>query len=137
MTAKRIVAGCLAALCIVGYLTIRAQSAGRLDLTIQQGATFSLQLTFADGNGDPIDLTGYAGAAEVRTSYDAATPVATLSVAVTDPTNGVMTLSLTAAQTAALTAPSGGVWDLLLTTPTGDKFRVLEGNVRITAAVTR
>ena len=34
-------------------------SAGKYDFTIEQGATFSLQVTWKDSTGTPINLTGY------------------------------------------------------------------------------
>ena len=108
-------------------------------LTIEQGNTWSARLTFKDGNGAAIDLTSYIFAAQVRPAYSSAAVTATLTCTVTDAANGVMTISLTAIQTAALPAPFTGQWDLWMnqTGPPATALRVMAGNVTIIPRVTR
>jgi len=72
----------------------------------------------------------------MRKSYYA-TSNTTISAVVTGNANGEITLSMTAANTAALT-PGRSVFDLLITAPTsGIKTRVVEGIIVISPGVTR
>ena len=54
-------------------------AAGIYNLSIEQGATFDLEIRYKDANGDPVDLTGYSGRLQIRQSTDSATPYITLS----------------------------------------------------------
>jgi hypothetical protein len=44
-------------------------SAGKYSFTIEQGATLDFEIQYRDGNGNPINLTGYTGKMEIRSSY--------------------------------------------------------------------
>ena len=44
-------------------------AAGRYLFTIEQGTTLDFELQYKDSNGDPIDLTGYEGAMQIRSTY--------------------------------------------------------------------
>jgi hypothetical protein len=109
-----------------------------VNLTIEQGSTWSVSLTFTDGNKQPIDLTLYTFTAQIRPSYSSTTVTATFTCTVTDPTHGVATLSLTSDQTAALPAPFTGQWDLWMsTTSPATALRIMAGNVTVVPRVTR
>ena len=41
-------------------------TAGIYNATIDQGATWSVTVTYTDSNGAPINLTGYTAAMQVR-----------------------------------------------------------------------
>lgn len=71
----------------------------------------------------------------MRKSYYATSNTAFTST-VTGTANGEITLSMTAANTANLT-PGRQVFDLLITSPTGVKTRVIEGIVMISPGVTK
>lgn len=91
-------------------------------------------------NGVLVDVTGYTADMQVRTDVDSATVVVELSTAngriVTGGTNGTFTLTLTAAQTAALTAGSY-VYDLEVTSTTGVVSKILRGSFTVDPEVTR
>ena len=92
-------------------------------------------------NSLPLNLTGYAGKAEVRlTKADTGTPLATFTVAISAPETGRVVISLTKTQVNAITIPAGkqAFWDLMLTTPAPDsKSRnYVEGSVYIKDTVT-
>jgi nitrogen fixation protein FixH len=107
-------------------------------LTIEQGSTWSASLTFTDGNNQPIDLTPYIFKAQIRPAYSSTTVTATFTCTVTDAIHGVMTLSLTSDQTAALPAPFTGQWDLWMSTASpATALRVMAGNVTVVPRVTR
>ena len=113
------------------------QSAGKLDLEVAQGATFSLTLTIQDSTGTAINLTSYTGAAQIRRNYGDSSAVVAFTVTFTDRTNGIVTISLTSTQTAALTANQKCVWDMTLTDGSSTVSRILQGNVTISPRVTR
>jgi hypothetical protein len=111
------------------------------DTEIEQGATFQLSLTWRDENSNLVNLTGYTARMQVRAVITDTTPLLDLTT-----TNGAIVLggalgtiavTASAAQTAALTAPSKGVYDLELVSPSGFVTRLLKGHVKITPEVTR
>lgn len=108
--------------------------ATKANLYIDQGATFSTTVTLTDSNGDPINLTGYTGAAQMRKSYTSST-----SYAFTVTLGGVygtITLGLTASATANI---SGGryLYDVELTDTSNIVSRVFEGIVTVNPNITR
>ena len=70
------------------------------NITIDQGATFSETLTVTTDGSTAKNLTGYTTTSQFRKSYDSTT-YTSFTTAQVDAT-GVITLSLTATQTAAL-----------------------------------
>lgn len=123
-------------------------SAGKLDLNIEQGATFEKTFTIKDSLAAAIDLTGWTFAGKIRHRYDSPATVATFTTAVLNQvTNkGQFTISLTAAQTSAIPVdPSDSInrdlteylYDIEATKPDTKKDRVLEGKVKVSPEVTR
>lgn len=112
----------------------------RYDLTIQQGATFSIVATWADSNGSAVNLTGYTAAMTLRSAYNATGTVLYLATGgsgiTLGGTAGTITITAAATATAALTAPSTGVYDLELTTG-ATVYRLLEGGFTITPEATK
>lgn len=110
------------------------------DLTIEQGATFSLVVEWQDPAGDPIDLTGYSAAMQIRRTYGAPVLVSIASAGgagiAIDAALGKLTLTIAATTTAALAAPSQGVYDLEVASG-GTVYRLLEGKVFVTPEATR
>jgi len=109
--------------------------AAKADIRIDAGATYQMALTCLDTNGAALDLTGYAGAAQVRGQYADPSPAAVFAVTVDGP-NGIVNLTLSAAQTTAL-AIAQGVWDCKVTGPSGVVTRVCEGKVTVSPEVTQ
>ncbi len=111
------------------------------DLTLYRGDSFDLpvrlrQKLINGSLGDPVDLTGCTVDAEIRSTEDEAGVVATFGCDLdADPTTGIVTLSLTKVETAALTG--GGVWDMQITFPDGKTQTYLAGKVYLTKDVTR
>lgn len=110
------------------------------DLTIAQGATYSQVINWKTGSPAAfVNTAGYTARMQLRTSYSAAS--VTLELTTTNSrislTNaGVITLSLTATETAALTA-GRYVFDLELVSSGGQVTRLLEGICTVTPEVTR
>jgi hypothetical protein len=104
------------------------------NLYIDQGTTYSLTITVSDQNGDVKDLTDYTVRGQLRKSYysNAST---NFTASATSPTDGEITISLTATQTSALKA-GRYVYDIEIESDE-ETLRVLEGIVVINPEVTR
>lgn len=106
------------------------------NLTIDQGASFSSDVTVKDANGNAFNLTGYTAAAKMAKGYQSTKTRTSFTTTITTPTSGVVTLSLTPAQTTALDAERY-VYDLEITlTATGAVTRVIEGIITVRPQVT-
>jgi len=109
------------------------------DLTIEQGATFSLVITYKD-NGVAVNLTGYTARMQVRATLESASTLVELTTAnsriALGGTAGTITLTISATDTAALTA-GRGVYDLELVSGSGIVTRLLQGVATISRNVTR
>jgi hypothetical protein len=103
-------------------------------IVIDQGADYSTSIDVTDNNGDPVDLTGYSGAAQMRKHYTS-TNAHAFSVSIANAA-GVVTLSMNAAVTGNIT-PGRYVYDCELTDGTGTVSRLVEGIVTVTPQVTR
>lgn len=104
-------------------------------LTIRAGDTETVTVSLEDSSGAPINITGRTYAAQVRATADASTPLATFTCSIVNAATGTFACTLSATQTAALTA-GGGVWDCQETN--GDTVTtLLAGSVRIDRDVTR
>jgi hypothetical protein len=103
----------------------------KANITIDQGADYSTTLDVTDDAGEPTDLTGYTGAAQMRKHYSSANSHAfTVAIA-----NGSVTLSMNSATTANITA-GRYVYDCEITNG-GVVSRLVEGIVTISPQVTR
>lgn len=107
--------------------------ATKVNLVIDQGATFSTSINLNDSTGNPIDLSTYTGSSQLRRHYTSSNSV-TFSVNLNS--NGVVTLGLTSSQTANLVA-GRYVYDVELTSSANVVSRIVEGIVTVTPNVTR
>ena len=100
---------------------------------IDQGTTYSLELNLTNDDTTANYLTAYTVTSQLRKSYESttATDFTTAKVNAT----GKITISLTAAQTAALKA-GRYVYDIEIASAS-ETLRVLEGLVTVTPNVTR
>lgn len=105
------------------------------EIIIEQGATFSTTLNVEDSIGTAINLYAYTANSQMRKSYYSSTAY-TITSNVTGTANGEITLSMTAANTAALTA-GRYVYDVKITSPSNVVTRVIEGIVTVLPSVTR
>jgi hypothetical protein len=102
------------------------------NLTIDQGTTFSSDVTVKDANGNPFDLTGYTALARMAKGYSSTRTrtVITCTVAA-DATSGVITMALSADETAQL-EDGRYVYDLeILQTSSSTITRVIEGVITV------
>jgi hypothetical protein len=107
------------------------------NIVINAGANFSQSFTLesADYNS-ALDLTNYSISSQLR-KWSGSTSYISFSTSILDPpTSGKILIYLTPAQTANL-KPGRYVYDILITSPTGLKSRVIEGMALVREGVTR
>ncbi len=118
--------------------------AGRYDITIEQGATFSLPLSLKNSDNTAFNLTGYTGRGQIRKYHRSTTIVASFTVTISvTPTDGTLTVTMTAAETAALACgetiiedKSKYVYDIEIVAGAVVK-RILDGYAYVSPEVTR
>ena len=110
-------------------------AAGYQDLFLEQGTTFSTQLTLNDVYGNPYNLSGYKIASQARRSYYSANATITFSTSVSNANTGTITLNLDAANSANI--PTGTLlYDVIIKDTSNNITRVLEGIVNVLPQVT-
>lgn len=107
-----------------------------VELTIDQGATFTKARTLRNEDQTPKNLAGYTFLSQIRKSFYSTNPTANIAVTVTDAANGKIELSMDAANTAIIKA-GRYVYDLKMTTNEGVTIREMEGVVTITPQVSK
>lgn len=112
----------------------------KVNLSINQGATFRHKFTWQDGKKRPVDLTGYTARLQARETIESPTVIVNLTSEnggiVLGGTAGTVSLYLSAAATAAITAKKL-VYDLELVAPNGDVTRLVGGAIAVSPEVTR
>ena len=111
-------------------------AAGTYNFTLEQGSTFSRQITVQE-NGTALNLTGYTARMQMRSTHDSSTIALTYTSTIASPaSNGIVNLSATASQSAAI-EEGIYVYDLEIESGTGVVTRLMEGKVTVTPEVTR
>lgn len=103
-------------------------------LQIDQGSTFDAQIDLQSHLGMMFDLSNIQMDASMKKSYQSlvAYPFTT---SVVDSANGSFIISMHYSETAQLEA-GRYVYDIVFTTPTDERFRVIEGIVQVNPGVT-
>lgn len=107
------------------------------NLAIEQGSTYTLNVTVTG-----VNLSGYTARMQGRASHAATSTVFSLTsspamgIVITSGANSVITVTLTATQTAALSAWSCGVYDLEYESPTGAVTKALVGIFNVSGEAT-
>jgi hypothetical protein len=130
-------------------------AAGRYSFVIEQGATTNFEIQYKDSNNSPINLTGYSGRLQIRSTYaqNSGERYLTLSSSLnsdgtglkfsgssgtTPPTSGSIGIYIAACTSSALTF-NEALYDLELYSGSGDcsyTVRLLEGRVQLSKQVT-
>jgi len=109
-------------------------------IEMKRGDTLQFDALWAQGNGDPVDLTGYTAKMQVRPQTENGAPVLDLSTGGSGITlggaSGTILVTAPAATTRAI-APGEYVYDLELTSPTGVVTTIVAGTFTLFADVTR
>lgn len=114
--------------------------AGIYHIDCEQGSTLKREFTLKQG-GELMDLTGYTARMKIKTDID--DTVAQLEVDTTsgelaidnDPTTGEITLTLSAAQTDAITTDC--VYDIEIESSGGEVTKILKGKFKLYETVTK
>jgi hypothetical protein len=102
---------------------------------IDQGASYELEATWTDANGDVIDISGYTVAFAIKRTFADADDIIRFTEADEEVTingpEGTITILISPADTGGM--PAGRwPWDLLITDPaTGRANRVFDGHVTV------
>lgn len=106
------------------------------DLQIVAGDSFTESISLQEADGTAIDLTGYSANAQVR-QWPSGRLLASFTIAIDDPSSGVVAYGLDATQTRALgLAASELVWDLEVVASESNHHTVIGGKVRMLPDVT-
>lgn len=105
--------------------------ADKYNLSIDAGATYQLVVAWKDGNGDPVNLTGYSARMKLKDTYGGTTLVSlTDSDGITlGGSAGTLAIVIADTLTATLagTSHTKGVYDLEVESAGGVTTRILEG----------
>jgi hypothetical protein len=106
--------------------------ATKVNFLIDQGTSFATAINLNDDDGNPLDLSGYTVAGQMRKAYSSQNYVAFVA----NLELGILNLGLSANTTGDLTA-GRYVYDVELTDTNSIVTRLLEGVITVTPQVTR
>lgn len=111
----------------------------RLDFTIQQGETWTRQITW-DIDGTAVNITGYTGRMYLKRDYtDTATAFELTTgngrITLTTPASGIFTLSISSTSTDTLSGEY--VYDLEMESGGGVVTVLLRGSISVLPSVTK
>ena len=107
------------------------------NLYIDAGSLFSVIVSVKDSNQNPMNLTGFTVASQIRKSYGSTTAY-NFNASVYDALSGKIKLQLSSEQSSAI-KPGRYLYDIEVSSVTipGQKTRVVEGLVIITPEITK
>jgi hypothetical protein len=106
------------------------------ELFLEQGTTFTTNVTLDDVDGTPYNLTNVTAKSQIRKSYYSANTTAEFIVTINTPTSGIILLTLNAPTTANIAA-GRYVYDVAIKDTANTVTRVLEGIVNVIPQVTK
>ena len=105
------------------------------NLSVDQGTDFETTIDIAGADGNPVVLTGYVVAGQVRKAYTSSVAHNFVTSVISE-SAGTVSIQLTNASTSNMKA-GRYVYDIEMTSAAGVKTRVIEGILEINAEVTR
>jgi hypothetical protein len=105
------------------------------NLVIDQGTTFSSIITLTNQDGTAMNLTGYTVRSQFRKSYQSSSSTS-FTASVHDATAGKIRLQLSPTDSSSIQA-GRYLYDIELTSGSGEKSRALEGLVILTPEITK
>lgn len=106
--------------------------AKKINLVIDQGATFTTSIDLLDSNGNLIIINGHTAASQMRRNYASSNSTSFNTLL----SNGNITLTMNAITSSTLSA-GRYVYDVELTDNTNNVTRIAEGIITVTPNVTR
>lgn len=110
---------------------------GCFNIQIDQGSTYSQNLTLTDSSLTPINLSGYGVRGAIRRRYSSTGVLAEFTTSVISPVSGVIAISLSDNETAALPASMLGYDIEIYTSGDATVERILNGKVEVFPEYTR
>lgn len=109
--------------------------AAEINLYIDQGTDFYKEFIAVDGDGQYLDLEGYQVRSQMRKYYGSSFGY-TFTTGVADSDNGILYISMNNLETRDI--PAGRyLYDVEITSPMGERYRVAEGIVLVTPEITK
>ena len=105
------------------------------NLFVDQGTDFMSTINLEGGTGAAFSLDGYTIRAQMRKTYTSSRFVQFVAN-ITDPLLGIAQIELSAEQTSQL-KPGRYVYDVEVISPDTVVYRVVEGQIEVSARVTR
>lgn len=109
-------------------------AAGTFNITIEKRSTFSFVTTFTQADNSALDLTNRTLKGEIRRNFDNILE-STFAIEKTNATGGIAKISLTKAQTTALTE-NDCTYDVFADHTDGTSLKLLTGSVTIVKNIT-
>lgn len=111
-------------------------SAANYDLVIDQGSSFTIDITIKE-SGSVKDLTGYSARSQLRSTKAASSATASFTCSIPTPSNGVVKMELSPSTSSGISAGQY-FYDLeIYTSSDAIVKRIIEGKVNLTQEVTR
>ncbi len=115
-----------------------------LNITIEQGSSYALELIWKDENGVPRDLSDWSAQLMARAKIKSTTAFINLSSTSEQPalngiilgSDGAITVNMSKAAVNAISV-FNGVYDLILTDSYGEATKLLRGLVSVKKRITR
>lgn len=104
------------------------------NLFVDAGSTYSNIITVASTNGQPLNLTGFIVASQLRKSFQSSVAYS-FNASIFDAVTGRIRLQLTDEQSEDI-PPGRWLYDVEIESPTGARTRVVEGIVIVTPQIT-
>ena len=111
-------------------------AAGNYDIVIDQGADFALAITLSE-DGSPINLSSHTVSAQLRPTPSSSTLTATFTCAITNASQGAVTMKLGHALTANIAAGKYYYDTEIFNSSANTITRLVQGVARVTQNVTR
>jgi hypothetical protein len=106
------------------------------NIVIEQGYDFDTSFQLEDTRSNEfLNLTGSGTTAMIR-KHASASKAVSFATTVTDPDAGIISISLTAANTVSL-KPGRYVYDVKIITSGGNEYKAIEGAALVRSGVTR
>lgn len=113
-------------------------SAGYLDFSVEQYATFNISVSLYDTNGNSLNLANYTISSNIANSYITPNVAASFTVQVANSVGGVVELSLDAPTTGSLNPRIRYCYDVIsINTTTNSVSRVLTGTIFVLPGITQ
>ena len=105
------------------------------NLFVDQGSDYSNIITVRTSSGEPLNLSGFTVASQIRKSFSSSVAYS-FQCSVVSATSGQVRLQLSSAASEQI-PPGRYLYDVEVTSPTNIKTRVVEGVLTLTPQITK